>query len=128
MYHCAVVKSLVIPDEQAKHEPTPAPACLRQARVSTVLPLNLILKSPAAPSWLAYGRLVGAVLAEQHDEWTEMRRCIGLDAFACCRAATTSTNTPSRGTATNCHHHLKSQLTVTPMSSRQLCSGPTICP
>ncbi len=39
-------------------------------------------------------RLVGAVLAEQHDEWTEMRRYIGLDVLAKSRAAvTTATDT-----------------------------------
>jgi putative transposase len=30
-------------------------------------------------------RLVGAVLAEQHDEWTEGRRNLGLDVLARCR-------------------------------------------
>jgi putative transposase len=31
------------------------------------------------PDRAALVRLVGAVLAEQHDEWTEMRSLIGLD-------------------------------------------------
>jgi hypothetical protein len=30
-------------------------------------------------------RLVGAVLADQHDEWTEGRRYLGLDALTRCR-------------------------------------------
>ncbi len=38
-------------------------------------------------------RLVGAVLAEQHDEWTEGRRYLGLDALARARAAITPTDT-----------------------------------
>jgi len=36
-------------------------------------------------------RLVGAVLAEQHDEWTEMRRYIGLDVLARSRMAVAET-------------------------------------
>ena len=32
-------------------------------------------------------RLIGAVLVEQHDEWTEMRRYIGLDVLKKCRLA-----------------------------------------
>src|SRR5271156_3179744 len=35
-------------------------------------------------------RLLGAVLAEEHDEWTEMRRYIGLDVLSRCRQATTA--------------------------------------
>jgi transposase-like protein len=45
-------------------------------------------------------RLVGAVLAEQHDEWTEMRRYIGLDILAKSRAAGTAANAPEEVTLT----------------------------
>jgi putative transposase len=37
------------------------------------------------PDRAALLRLLGAVLAEQHDEWTETRRYIGLDVLAKCR-------------------------------------------
>jgi putative transposase len=42
-------------------------------------------------------RLVGAVLAEQHDEWTEGRRYFALDILA--KARDTSTNTSTAATA-----------------------------
>ena len=40
-------------------------------------------------------RLVGAVLAEQHDEWTEMRRYIGLDILAKSRLTKITDPTPT---------------------------------
>jgi putative transposase len=42
------------------------------------------------PAREALIRLVGAVLVEQHDEWTQMRRYIGLDILAKSRASTTA--------------------------------------
>jgi transposase-like protein len=52
------------------------------------------------PSRDALIRLVGAVLAEQHDEWTEMRRYIGLDILAKSRAAGTAANATEELTLT----------------------------
>jgi transposase-like protein len=48
-------------------------------------------------------RLIGAVLAEQHDEWTEGRRYLGLDVLARSRAALvdTTTNTDKEGLTPN---------------------------
>jgi hypothetical protein len=43
-------------------------------------------------------RLVGAVLAEQHDEWAEGRRHLGLDVLARCRLRPTPDRSPNRPT------------------------------
>lgn len=42
------------------------------------------------PDRAALIRLVGAVLAEQHDEWAESRRYLGLDVLSKSRLTTTT--------------------------------------
>ena len=55
------------------------------------------------PDRAALIRLVGAVLAEQHDEWAESRRYLGLDVLSKSRAdhnpATEQETTPAALTA-----------------------------
>jgi transposase-like protein len=53
-------------------------------------------------------RLVGAVLAEQHDQWTEMRRYIGLDVLARCRINVID-EAEQTGGATGRDHRLESR-------------------
>jgi hypothetical protein len=50
------------------------------------------------PNRDAVTRLVGAVLAEQHDEWTEQRRYLGLELLKQCRACLTTDAEPEEVT------------------------------
>ena len=55
------------------------------------------------PDRNAINRLVGAVLAEQHDEWAEGRRYLGIDVLARSRITLTTdaTNSPAEEVAIN---------------------------
>jgi hypothetical protein len=49
------------------------------------------------PNRDAIVRLIGAVLAEQTDEWAEGRRYLGLDLLARCRLTTVPNTEPEIG-------------------------------
>ena len=80
--------SLVQPPTRA---PARAPARVRPH--TTVGALDL-------PNREAITRLIGAVLAEQHDEWTEQRRYLGLDALARARGVLAGDTDPKEETPT----------------------------
>ena len=59
-------------------------------------------------------RLVGAVLAEQHDEWAEGRRYLGLDILAKSRLTKITTDNPESEVMTPAGtHRLKCQQRIT---------------
>jgi hypothetical protein len=52
-------------------------------------------------------RLVGAVLAEQHEEWTGGRRCLGLDILARSRVSFPTSPATEVGSEVNQAHDLQ---------------------
>ena len=93
--------------------PPPAPTCSRSPRsrrrsgprsgpttppnASTARSAAAPTPSGSSPTATPIVRLVGAVLAEQTDEWAEGRRYLGLDVLARCRLTTVTTTDPEIG-------------------------------
>jgi putative transposase len=68
------------------------PGCLEAVGLTSlrVDPFNFLVgRSPTRNSAI---RLIGAVLAEQHDDWTAARRYLGLDVLARSRIALINTD------------------------------------
>ena len=68
------------------------------------------------PDRAALVRLVGAVLAEQHDEWTEGRRYLGLDVLARSRITLAPSSTDT-STSTDTKEVISEPLTAAALTA-----------
>jgi hypothetical protein len=80
----------------------PAPAHANRDTARRVVPLFRPYRAQVAAvvALIVVTSSIGAVLAEQHDEWTEMRRYIGLDILAKSRLTIIENTEPEEVTLT----------------------------
>jgi hypothetical protein len=80
--HCATSRTASWASSSTAFNSTCPTTSAKHSRLRKPRPLDKLTSSDVFPDRTALVRLLDAILAEQHDEWTEMRRHIGLGILA----------------------------------------------